>query len=96
MCLIIERGDAMAKLNVRTLAEAKGWNISQLQKESKVTMPTARRYWYGTKDGKSSGDPLQVVDLHVLTSIAEALGVGLHDVIEDTDNTDRGAPRLAA
>ena len=77
----------MPRINVRTLAEAKGWNLSQLQKESRVTMPTVRRYWYGTKDGKSVGEPLKLVDLTVLASMAHALGVQTADLIEDGERT---------
>jgi len=73
----------MPRLKVRALAEAKGWNISQLQKESRVTMPSVRRYWYGTKDGKAVGEPLRVVDLIVLASIARALGVRTAELIDD-------------
>jgi transcriptional regulator with XRE-family HTH domain len=82
----------MPRLNVRALAEAKGWNMSQLQKESRVTMPSVRRYWYGTKDGKVVGEPLKVVDLTVLAAIAKALGVRTAELIED----DRRALQLAA
>jgi hypothetical protein len=82
----------MPQLRVRALAEAKGWNISQLQKESRVTMPSVRRYWYGTKDGKAVGEALKVVDLTVLASIARALGVRTAELIED----DRRALQSAA
>lgn len=73
----------MPHLKVRQLAEAKGWNMSRLQKESRVTMPSVRRYWYGTKDGKAVGEPLKVVDLTVLAAIAKALGVRTAELIED-------------
>ena len=82
----------MPRINVRTLAEARGWNISQLQKESRVTMPSVRRYWYGTKDGKSVGEPLKVVDLSVLAAIARALGVRTADLLDE----DRMSLRAAA
>ena len=42
-----------------------------------------RRYWYNTKDGKSTGEQLKVIDLTVLAAIAQALGVETKDLIED-------------
>lgn len=82
----------MPKLKVRQFAEARRLNMSQLQKQSGVTMPSVRRYWYGTKDGKSTGEPLKVVDLSVLAAIAKALEVKTPDLIED----DRLARYVAA
>lgn len=73
----------MIRMKVRDIATAKGWNMSQLQKQSGVTMPSIRRYWYGTKDGKAAGEPLRLVDLHVLALIANALHVRVRDLLDD-------------
>ena len=70
-------------------------------------MGTMRRYWYGTKNGKESGQPLTEVDLDILSKIAKALDVRLVDLIEEADwlalrlaasqhNTSRRAEREAA
>lgn len=75
----------MPRLRVRELAEAKGLNMSQLQRRSGVTMPSVRRYWYNTKDGKADGEPLVEINLSVLDAIALALGVELHNLIEPRD-----------
>lgn len=73
----------MPQLIVRKLAEAKGMNLSQLQRASGVTMPSVRRYWYNTRDGKIDGPPIKEIDLTVLEAIAKALGVESRDLIGD-------------
>lgn len=73
----------MARLRVREVAEAQGKNMSQLQRESGVTMPSVRRYWYNTRDGKAEGQQIREIDLVVLESIAKALGVKTAELIGD-------------
>lgn len=74
----------MVRLRVRELAEAKNLNMSQLQRLSGTTLPTVRRYWYNTGDGKADSDkPLQEVNLGALEAIARVLGVGVRDLIEN-------------
>jgi transcriptional regulator with XRE-family HTH domain len=75
----------MPRLKVRDIAEELGLNMSQLQRKSGVTMPSVRRYWYNTKDGKSEGQPLREVDLTVLSAIAAVLGVKTRDLFTDED-----------
>jgi transcriptional regulator with XRE-family HTH domain len=75
----------MPRLKVRDIAEEQGFNMSQLQRKSGVTMPSVRRYWYNTRDGKSEGHPLREVDLTVLAAIAAALGVKTRDLFTDED-----------
>lgn len=75
----------MPRLKVRDIAEELGLNMSQLQRKSGVTMPSVRRYWYNTKDGKSEGQPLREVDLSVLSAIAAVLGVKTRDLFTDED-----------
>jgi transcriptional regulator with XRE-family HTH domain len=77
----------MARLRIRELAESAGLNISQLQRRADITMGTARRYWYNTKDGKADGDPLEELNLPVLQSIAQVLGVKVRDLLGDEDRT---------
>jgi transcriptional regulator with XRE-family HTH domain len=73
----------MPTLRVRELAEQQGLNMSQLQRKSGVTMPSVRRYWYNTRDGKAVGEPLREVDLGVLRALAETLGVTTRDLFGD-------------
>lgn len=75
----------MPQLKVRELAEAQNLNMSQLQRKSGVTMPSVRRYWYNTRDGKSEGEPLIEVNLAVLAAIAHALGVKTRDLFSEED-----------
>lgn len=76
----------MPKLKVQELATAQGLNLSQLQKRAGVTMPSVRRYWYNTRDGKSHGEPLREIDLSVLGSLARALGVDSRDLLDEGTN----------
>ena len=75
----------MPKLRVQEVATERGMNMSQLQKKAAVTMPSIRRYWYNTRDGKTTGQPLTEVDLKVLAAIAQALGVKSRDLLTDED-----------
>lgn len=75
----------MPKLRVQEIATERGMNMSQLQKKAAVTMPSVRRYWYNTRDGKVAGEPLTEVDLKVLAAIAAALGVKSRDLFTDED-----------
>lgn len=67
--------DVMARLQVRDLAEKRGLNMSQLQRESRLTMNMVRRYWYNTADGKEQGEPLSEVSLQALDVLADLFGV---------------------
>jgi hypothetical protein len=75
----------MPKLRIQELARNKGFNISQLQLRTGVAMGTMRRYWYGTRDGKSDSERLQEVDLSILGAIARVLEVRLVDLIDESD-----------
>lgn len=75
----------MPHLKVRELAQAQDLNMSQLQLRAGVAMGTVRRYWYGTKNGKESGQPLTEVDLDILSRIAKVLDARLVDLIEEAD-----------
>ena len=78
----------MARLKVRQIAQEQGLNLSQLQKKAGVTMPSVRRYWYNTRDGKSVGEPLKEVDLSVLGALAKALGVEANQLIENGEEVE--------
>lgn len=79
------------RLIVREIAEQAGWTIARLQRAAEMEMMTARRYWYGTRDGKRDGPPLREIDLAVLHRIATAIGVRPTALIAD----DKMAPALA-
>lgn len=71
----------MAQIRLRELAEARGLNMSQVQRRSGLTMGTVRRYWYGTAAGKAKGEPLALVHLEALDALADLLGVQPGDLI---------------
>jgi len=83
----------MARLRVREQAEARGINMSQLHTminkrqdaDKPVAMGTIRRYWYSTKDGKQQGPAIELVDVHLLGTIARALGVSLFDLMNEDE-----------
>jgi transcriptional regulator with XRE-family HTH domain len=71
----------MARLRLRELAEARGLNMSQVQRQSGLTMGMVRRYWYNEgKDG-----PLNEVQLEALDTLARLLGVQAGDLLESED-----------
>lgn len=75
----------MARLQIKELAESKGLNMSQLQRQSGVTLPSVRRYWYNTRDGKSVGTKIKEIDLGVLEALARVLQVKVADLFTEDE-----------
>jgi transcriptional regulator with XRE-family HTH domain len=75
----------MARLRVDEVAKERGMNISQLQRRADIAMRTARRYWFNTQTGNTTGEPLKEISLEVLAAIAAALGVKTRDLFADED-----------
>ena len=81
----------MARLRVQDTATARGLNLSQLhaavnkRREQPVAMGTLRRYWYSTKDGLARGEPIELVDVHLLGTIARALGVPVAELLNEDE-----------
>ena len=70
------------RLKIREIAQDRNWKLGQLQREAKLTNGVARRYWYGTRDGRVDGDkPLREVNLDTIETIAVALGVPASELI---------------
>ena len=76
-----EQGVVMARLRVQELARARNLSMSDIQRDSRLTMNLVRRYWYNTADGKSEGKPLGLISLDALEAIANALKVEPGDLI---------------
>lgn len=74
--------DRMARLRIREIAESKGINKSQLSRESKQTYGLILRYW--NNQGFEKG-VLDEVRLSSLQAIANALGVKVGELFEDTE-----------
>lgn len=70
------------RLRVKELAEARGLNISSLQREAKIPMSTARRVWYSTSDGSEKGPPLKLVNLEVVDRLSQYFHVEPGDLLE--------------
>jgi hypothetical protein len=73
------------KLRVRELAERQGLTLSLFQREAKLPMSTARRFWYSTSDGSANGAPLKQINLEVLDEVAGFFGVTPGDLLERVD-----------
>jgi hypothetical protein len=77
----------MARLRVQEHAMKKGINLTQLHMKvmgrtgKPVSMSTLRRYWYSTKKGLAQDEPIELVDVHLLGTIAKALGVPVGDLL---------------
>ncbi len=84
----------MPRLRVRELAEERGLNISQLQRQTGLDMGMVRRYWYneGTKG------PLHEINLIALGKLAQVLGVHPGELIDPNGERteERLSPVLAA
>ena len=80
----------MARLKVQEAALARGINLSQLHvainqrmagRNKPVALGTVRRYWYSTHDGNVGGDPIELVNIHILGTIARVLDVPVADLL---------------
>ena len=80
----------MERLKVQEVAAARGVNLSQLHvainqrmsdRGEPVALGTVRRYWYSTHDGRASGKPIELVNIHILGTIARVLSVPVADLL---------------
>lgn len=84
----------MARLKVQEAAAARGVNLSQLHngvnrrlpaREKPVALGTIRRYWYSTDDGSAHGDPIELVNIHLLGTIAKVLDVSVFELLNEAE-----------
>lgn len=66
----------MAKTRLKSVAEAKGFDISKLSRKSNVSYRTTWQIWH---------DPDRNVGLDVLSKFAAALGVSVADLITEDE-----------
>lgn len=91
----------MARLRVQEHATQRGISLAQLhmrvigRKGTPVSMSTLRRYWYSTKDGLERGEPIELVDVHLLGTIARALDVPVTELLNG-EELGQWEPALAA
>lgn len=77
----------MARLRVQEKARARGLNLSELQVQVSarmgraVPLGTLRRYWHSTRKGKAVDDPIELVDIYLLGTIAHVLDVPVGELL---------------
>lgn len=67
------------KLFVKDVAEARGLNMSQLQRRAQLPMSTIQRYWHG--QGIKKGEPIDSVRLVHLNALCDALQCEPGDIV---------------
>jgi DNA-binding Xre family transcriptional regulator len=70
------------RLKVKELAEARGMNLAEFQREAKLAVSTSRRIWHNTSNGNPNGPPLRRLDYDSLEVLCEFFGVGPGELIE--------------
>jgi hypothetical protein len=72
------------KLRIKDLAEGRGLTLSTIQREAKLPITTARRYWYSSRSGLArDAGTLSEVNLDTLGKIAALLKVCPGDLLAD-------------
>ena len=92
----MDGGASVARLRLREVAEAQGFNMSLLQRQSGLTMGVVRRYWYNTANGLAEGEPLEMVSLQHINRLAEVLKVRPGELLEEETDEEIFSPVLAA
>jgi transcriptional regulator with XRE-family HTH domain len=82
----------VVRLRLKDLAEERGLNISQLQRQSGLDMGMVRRYWYN--EGRNG--PLTEVNLVALAKLAHVLGVRPSELLDEEHRPNKYRPALAA
>ncbi len=91
----MDGGASVARLRLREVAEAQGFNMSLLQRQSGLTMGVVRRYWYNTANGLAEGEPLEMVSLQHINRLAEVLKVRPGELLEEETDEEMFSPALA-
>jgi hypothetical protein len=70
------------RLQIREAAERQGLCLSHLQREAKLPVTTARRYWYSSRTGLArDAGTLSEINLDTLSKIAALLKVCPGDLL---------------
>lgn len=75
------------RVRVRELAEARGLDLATFQREAKLGVSTARRYWYSTEDGSPKGEPLKRVAMETIDKLSEFFGCAPGDLFQRIGDT---------
>jgi hypothetical protein len=74
----------MIRLRVKELAEARGLTLSVVQREAKLPVSTARRYWWSSRTGlQRDAGTLNEINLITLGEIASFLNVRPGDLLSE-------------
>jgi hypothetical protein len=73
------------RIRARELAEARGLDLASFQREAKLPVSTARRYWYSTEDGSPNGEPLKRVAMETIDKLSEFFGCPPGDLFQRID-----------
>lgn len=70
-------------LRVKEVAERRGLRLAQVQREARLSVTTARRYWYNSRSGLArDAGTLTEVNLATLGAIATLLDVPPGELLE--------------
>ena len=94
----------MARLKVQQIAGECGLNLSQLAAavnrrlpaDRPVAMGTMRRYWHSTRSGNIDDLPIELVDIHLLGTIARVLDVPIGELLNGEELGQLTQARKAA
>lgn len=92
----------MARLRVQECARERDISLTQLHMRvlgrtgKPVSMSTLRRYWYSTMNGLERGEPIKLVDVVLLGTIAKALDVPIGELLNGEELGQLSQARRAA
>lgn len=73
----------MVRLRVRQVAQQRGLKLANVQREARLSITTARRYWYNSRSGLArDAGTLTEVNLATLGAIAALLKVQPGELLE--------------
>ncbi|NTU79094.1 MAG: helix-turn-helix transcriptional regulator [Chloroflexales bacterium] len=76
----------MVHLRVKELAERQGLRLAQVQRQARLSVTTARRYWYNSRSGLArDAGTLTEVNLATLGAIAALLDVQPGDLLAEAE-----------
>jgi hypothetical protein len=78
------------QLRLKEVAHECGWTLARLQREAKLSMPTARRYWFSSSTGLArDAGTLRAVRLGEIDKISRTLQVAARDLFIETEGENQ-------
>jgi DNA-binding Xre family transcriptional regulator len=76
----------MVRLCIREVAQQQGLRLSEIQREARLSITTARRYWYNSRSGLArDAGTLSEINLATLGAIAALLNVKPGELLEASE-----------